>query len=694
MVFIGSALQQFSGINAVFYFSSTVFKSAGVPPDIANMSVGVVNLSGSIVGMLLMDKLKALLLGSFMGMLIQATSMGMQAVAGSSLVSGSRVVYLSVGGVLLFVLSFAMGVGPVPGLLLSEIFPGRIRAKAMAICMAVHWVNPHSFTSTFGYKFLCYCWSAVFADAGASWATDTIHSFRKLLLAPLLPSKLMGRYVLGYYYDVVVEFCFSPGFNLSPFGARYSLLSVERIFEEHTRGRVLWAEDFEKSTPSPPITGSPRSIYQPGWGVPNSCRLDTLEACQDVVDHIAPPGYFSEPRHLPNDEFLSQYNINLARQVAMSSQLRLRFEQEVKLLRKFVAQVTRRDQRIATREKHIKDLEAQLEAEINMKKAAEAKNSEVTKELEDLRMCFLGLKVGNAQLSQQVSVLQAQVMGEKRTMAAFEDFKKHEDERVNARCAEMDAWLDALSVDFDEELYPHMLTAIAGRWWVIGHELLLAVMKCAESTELRQAFANVVSAGIAKGMSEGLKYGVEHGKAGLELTVVEAYDPEADNKYVAAFHDLKDLNYPLIDELEQLKDAPLDVIMASLYLDSDTGEDAPQFIYDLRPSSSQLKIPVYPKVRNPRNPWACKDEMLLEDAIAANISRVEEKKKSRVICRTHGVGSTHHARSDGVPVSVPTIALQGLQILLADAATQTKDEGSPRLLRSKSLPAMFNVDWP
>lgn len=142
VVFIGSALlalQQLSGINAVFYFSSTVFKSAGVPSDVANMCVGVVNLTGSIIAMVLMDKLgrKGLLLGSFMGM---AMSMAMQAVAGSTLVSGSSVVYLSVGGVLLFVLSFAMGVGPVPGLLLSEIFPSRIRAKAMAICMAVHWV--------------------------------------------------------------------------------------------------------------------------------------------------------------------------------------------------------------------------------------------------------------------------------------------------------------------------------------------------------------------------------------------------------------------------------------------------------------------------------------------------------------------------------------------------------------------------
>lgn len=35
---------------------------------------------------------------------------------------------------------FALGAGPVPGLLLPEIFPSRIRAKAMAICMSVHWV--------------------------------------------------------------------------------------------------------------------------------------------------------------------------------------------------------------------------------------------------------------------------------------------------------------------------------------------------------------------------------------------------------------------------------------------------------------------------------------------------------------------------------------------------------------------------
>nr|GEY07615.1 hypothetical protein [Tanacetum cinerariifolium] len=254
----------------------------------------------------------------------------------------------------------------------------------------------------------------------------------------------------------------------------------------------------------------------------------------------------------------------------------------------------------------IKNLEALLEAEADMKKVTKAKNAELVKELENLRAQFTDLQVSN--------------------------------------------------------------NGCLSRRWVIGHGLRLAVIKCGESTEQRQVFADVVSTGIAKGMSEGLKYGLEHVKVNLDLEAIEAYDSEADTKYVTALHALRDLKYPMVDQLESLKDALIDVIMASLHLESDSGEDAPQCIRELRPSSSQLKIPVYP-----------------------------EKKKCRVVCRTHGVGSAHHARSNGVLVSVPIVAPQGLAILLADAATQTetsKNEVSLRLLRSKSLPSMYNLDWP
>ncbi|GKC91361.1 hypothetical protein Tco_1152010 [Tanacetum coccineum] len=232
--------------------------------------------------------------------------------------------------------------------------------------------------------------------------------------------------------------------------------------------------------------------------------------------------------------------------------------------------------------------------------------------------------------------------------AAFEEFKKYEDDRVTSRCAE---------IGCKAGLTP-------ARYWMRSCNPQIcgdrSVARCVEQLS-------------------------------------KAYDPVADDKFTTALQAIKDLEYPLVDQLERLKDAPIDLIMASLYLESDTGVDAPQFIRDLRPSSSQLKIPIYPEVRDPKNPWAFEEEILLEDVIAANISCVEKKKKkNRVACRTHGVGSTHHARSDGVPVSVPTVAPQGLKIMLADAATQTEvseDEGSPRLLRSKSLPPMFNLDW-
>ncbi|KAK6944959.1 Major facilitator, sugar transporter-like [Dillenia turbinata] len=163
VVFIGSALfflQQLSGINAVFYFSSAVFKSLGISPNLGNGFIGIANLMGSLIASPLMDKVgrKLLLLLSFLGM---AIAMIIQVAAASPYVTDPGAMYLSVGGMLLpksegifescftvksetymcsFVLTFALGAGPVPALLLPEIFPNRIRAKAMAVCMTVHWV--------------------------------------------------------------------------------------------------------------------------------------------------------------------------------------------------------------------------------------------------------------------------------------------------------------------------------------------------------------------------------------------------------------------------------------------------------------------------------------------------------------------------------------------------------------------------
>ncbi|GJT95239.1 hypothetical protein Tco_1090757, partial [Tanacetum coccineum] len=134
-------------------------------------------------------------------------------------------------------------------------------------------------------------------------------------------------------------------------------------------------------------------------------------------------------------------------------------EEEIKKLDQEIHSLKSADTEVHGLRNQTKNLEALLEAEVDMKKAAEAKNVELAEELENLCAKFSDLQVNNTQLSQQV-------------------------------CAEMDARLDKLSIDFDEELYPHMLTAIAGRRWLIGHGLRLAVLKCAESLEIRHVITS------------------------------------------------------------------------------------------------------------------------------------------------------------------------------------------------------------
>ncbi|KAK8551233.1 hypothetical protein V6N12_039884 [Hibiscus sabdariffa] len=244
VVFIGSllfALQQLSGINAVFYFSSTVFKSAGVPSESANICVGIANLLGSLFAFLSMDKLgrKALLVASFSGM---AAAMGIQATSASSLVSSSNVIYISVGGMLLFVFAFAMGAGPVPGLLLSEMFPGRIRAKAMSICMAVHWV----FNFLVGLLFLrllellgplllntifaTFCPLAVIFVKKNVLETKgkTLQEIEVALLPPVL--YYVGTFIFFLRRDFTTGFCQSPQLNWGPYCYSVKVVHCSRFF--------------------------------------------------------------------------------------------------------------------------------------------------------------------------------------------------------------------------------------------------------------------------------------------------------------------------------------------------------------------------------------------------------------------------------------------------------------------------------
>lgn len=144
VVSVGAALflfQQLAGINAVVYYSTNVFRSAGIHSDVAASAlVGASNVIGTAVASSLMDKQgrKSLLITSFSGMaasmLLLSLSLSWKALAGYS---GT----LAVLGTVLYVVSFSLGAGPVPALLLPEIFASRIRAKAVSLSLGMHWVS-------------------------------------------------------------------------------------------------------------------------------------------------------------------------------------------------------------------------------------------------------------------------------------------------------------------------------------------------------------------------------------------------------------------------------------------------------------------------------------------------------------------------------------------------------------------------
>ncbi|CAI9110662.1 OLC1v1010726C1 [Oldenlandia corymbosa var. corymbosa] len=144
VVSVGAALfllQQLAGINAVVYYSTSVFRSAGIQSDVAASAlVGAANVFGTTIASSLMDKKgrKSLLLTSFAGM---AASMLLLSLSFTWNVLAPYAGNLAVIGTVLYVLSFSLGAGPVPALLLPEIFASRIRAKAVALSLGMHWIS-------------------------------------------------------------------------------------------------------------------------------------------------------------------------------------------------------------------------------------------------------------------------------------------------------------------------------------------------------------------------------------------------------------------------------------------------------------------------------------------------------------------------------------------------------------------------
>jgi SP family galactose:H+ symporter-like MFS transporter len=145
IVGIGLAIaQQITGINTVIYYAPTIFKFAGLTSSsaaiLASVGVGLVNVVLTVVAMQLIDRVgrRPLLLISLAGM---AVSLALLGLAFSLPQFKSVLGWVSIGSLMAFVGSYAVGLGPVFWLILSEIYPLRIRGRAMSVGTAVNWTG-------------------------------------------------------------------------------------------------------------------------------------------------------------------------------------------------------------------------------------------------------------------------------------------------------------------------------------------------------------------------------------------------------------------------------------------------------------------------------------------------------------------------------------------------------------------------
>nr|GFA46933.1 hypothetical protein [Tanacetum cinerariifolium] len=130
----------------------------------------------------------------------------------------------------------------------------------------------------------------------------------------------------------------------------------------------------------------------------------------------------------------------------------------------------------------------------------------------------------------------------------------------------------AMAFHLEDNFYPHLLTTIFGRRWLLTHGMELAIVKCLNSTEYLSALGAAISKAVKKGMQEGLSAGITHGAEGRKLADVAAYDPFAEADYLSALQRLQNVNFSLIAELKSNKDASVDTIMNLLRLDDTLAE--------------------------------------------------------------------------------------------------------------------------
>ncbi|HKI88085.1 MAG TPA: D-xylose transporter XylE [Draconibacterium sp.] len=142
-----SVFQQFVGINVALYYAPRIFESMGAAKDASLMQtviMGLVNVIFTVVAIFTVDKWgrKPLLIVGSAGMAIGMFAIS--ALAFMKIIGIGTLIFI-----IIYTASFMMSWGPITWVLISEIFPNKIRGKAVAIAVAAQWAANYFISSTY-----------------------------------------------------------------------------------------------------------------------------------------------------------------------------------------------------------------------------------------------------------------------------------------------------------------------------------------------------------------------------------------------------------------------------------------------------------------------------------------------------------------------------------------------------------------
>ncbi|QRX63033.1 D-xylose transporter XylE [Dysgonomonadaceae bacterium zrk40] len=142
-----SVFQQFVGINVALYYAPRIFESMGAAKDASMLQtiiMGLVNVIFTVLAIMTVDKWgrKPLLITGSIGMAIGMFAIS--ALSFNNVIGISTLVFI-----IIYTASFMMSWGPICWVLISEIFPNKIRGQAVAMAVAFQWFANYLISSTY-----------------------------------------------------------------------------------------------------------------------------------------------------------------------------------------------------------------------------------------------------------------------------------------------------------------------------------------------------------------------------------------------------------------------------------------------------------------------------------------------------------------------------------------------------------------